>query len=181
MDSGRGSADRGDASDTREPGFESSHHQLLLNNRFLKTVEIKGKDVVNGPLKEISLNTSTKWLPYYMVWMFILGMNSHTYCAQPEWCNFSRFRQSVAFQNHRFRLGQSFGYWSCFTDDDDDMRYIFSLFLTPYHLSLSLSFSLSLIRSHVLTVIPTREVLRYSFYNAGESSYFTYSFYISTY
>ena len=58
MDSGRGSAGRGD--DTREPGFESSHHQLLLNNRFLKTVEIKGKDAVNGPLKEISINTSTK-------------------------------------------------------------------------------------------------------------------------
>ena len=172
MDSGRGSAGRGDASDTREPGFESSHHQLLLNNRFLKTVEIKGKDAVNGPLKEISINTSTKWLPYFrIVWEWrVLSQNGVIFQDSDRVWLFKITDLGwgrVSVIGHVLPTTTT----TCVT--------FFSLSHTIP--SLSLSFSLSLIRSHVLTVIPTREVLRYSFYNAGESSYFTYSFYISTY
>ena len=176
MDSGRGSAGRGDASDTREPGFESSHHQLLLNNRFLKTVEIKGKDAVNGPLKEISINTSTKWLPYFrIVWEWrvipiVLSQNGVIFQDSDRVWLFKITDLGwgrVSVIGHVLPTTTT-----CVT---------FFLSFSHHNISLSLSFSLSLIRSHVLTVIPTREVLRYSFYNAGESSYFTYSFYISTY
>ena len=43
------------ACNTREPGFESCHQQLLLNNYFLLTVcrenETKEKEAGNAPLK----------------------------------------------------------------------------------------------------------------------------------
>ena len=51
--SGCGVVDRGVASDTRGPGFESSHRQLLLNIYLLLTVcrkdKNKEKEAGNGP------------------------------------------------------------------------------------------------------------------------------------
>ena len=51
--SGCGAVGRAVASDTRGPGFESSHRQLLLNIYLLLTVcrkdENKGKEAGNGP------------------------------------------------------------------------------------------------------------------------------------
>ena len=52
MGSGCGAVGRAVASDTRGPGFESSHRQLLLNIYLLLTVcrkdENKGKEAGNG-------------------------------------------------------------------------------------------------------------------------------------
>ena len=60
MGSGCGAVGRAVASDTRGPGFESSHRQLLLNIYLLLTVcrkdENKEKEARNGPfLKKITL------------------------------------------------------------------------------------------------------------------------------
>ena len=54
--SGCGAVGRVVASDTRGPGFESSHRQLLLNIYLLLTVcrkdENKEKEAGNGPFKK---------------------------------------------------------------------------------------------------------------------------------
>ena len=56
MGSGCGAVGRAVASDTRGPGFESSHRQLLLNIYLLLTVcrkdENKEKEARNGPFKK---------------------------------------------------------------------------------------------------------------------------------
>ena len=58
--SGCGAVGRGVASDTRGPGFKSSHRQLLLNIYLLLTVcrkdENKGKEAGNGPFFKKSTN-----------------------------------------------------------------------------------------------------------------------------
>ena len=57
MGSGCGAVGRAVASDTRGPGFESSHRQLLLNIYLLLTVcrkdENKEKEAGNGRFKKI--------------------------------------------------------------------------------------------------------------------------------
>ena len=56
-DSGWGTVGKVAASDTRGPGFESSNHQLLLNNYFLLTVcrkdVNKEEEAENGPVLNI--------------------------------------------------------------------------------------------------------------------------------
>ena len=48
MGSGCGTIDSAVTSDTRAPGFESSHRQLLFNIYLLLKDESKGKEARNG-------------------------------------------------------------------------------------------------------------------------------------
>ena len=58
LGSGCGAVGRAVASDTRGPGFESSHRQLLLNIYLLLTVcrkdENKEKEARNGPFFKVT-------------------------------------------------------------------------------------------------------------------------------
>ena len=52
MGHGCGAVGRAVASDTRGPGFESSHWQLLLNIYYCRKDENKEKEAGNGPFKK---------------------------------------------------------------------------------------------------------------------------------
>ena len=73
--SGFGAVGRLVASDTRGPGFESSHRQLLLNNYLLLTVcrkdENKEKEAQNGPFfKKCSYSSSLHvWYLKFLIQM----------------------------------------------------------------------------------------------------------------
>ena len=75
LGSGCGAVGRAVASDTRGPGFESSHRQLLLNIYLLLTVcrkdENKEKEAGNGPFKK---HSRMAWMaipghPVYSAWI----------------------------------------------------------------------------------------------------------------
>ena len=73
MGSGCGAVGRAVAYDTRGPGFESSHRQLLLNIYLLLTVcrkdENKEKEAENGPFfkKTFTLPQGFKKLTNYII------------------------------------------------------------------------------------------------------------------
>ena len=63
LGSGCGAVGRAVASDTRGPGFESSHWQLLLNIYYCRKDENKEKEAGNGPFKKTTINVS-KCIPF---------------------------------------------------------------------------------------------------------------------